>query len=133
MSTWRATKSEKAPNRDDADGFAFQITDAGERRGGEERRLAFVVLAADHDEIRAGEIGVDHRAGGGVDDIDIAAEQRLHRLGARADVEQIHVGAIFLIQAGVLADPQYGKCSGEGGVGDAQFGRLGVGAGRDCQ
>ena len=55
--------------------------------------------------------------------------KRLHGFGARADVEQLHVGAKFLIQSGILANPKDRKGAGEGGVGDAELGCLGVGMG----
>jgi hypothetical protein len=49
--------------------------------------------------------------GGGVNDIDVAAEQRLHGRCAGADKEQVHIGAVFLIQSGVFADPENRKSS----------------------
>lgn len=71
----------------DPHGFTFERSDAGDRRSGEKRGLSGVVLAADHRQIGAGETGVDHGAGGGINNVDVATEQRLHRFGAGADVE----------------------------------------------
>jgi hypothetical protein len=105
----------------DADRFAFQVANARNRRGRKERSLSLVILAADHDEVGAGQIGINHGAGCGVKDIHVAAEQRLHGRRAGADKEQFHVGAVLPIQAGVVSEPKNRKGSGEGGVGNAEL------------
>jgi hypothetical protein len=86
----------------DPDSFAFEIADARNRGGGEKRCLPLIVLASHHDEIRTPEIGVDHRAGGRIYDVDIAAEQGLDGFGTRADVQKLHVRVVFLIHAASL-------------------------------
>lgn len=111
----------EGPKARDPDGFAFERRNVGDRRGRKKRSLSGVVLAPHHHEIGAGEIGVDNRAGGGVNNIDIAGEQRLHRRCARADEQQLHIDAVFLIEPGLLADPENCKGSGKGGVSDAQL------------
>src|SRR5207249_3381320 len=89
--------------------------------------LSRVVLATDHGKVGAGKIGIDHRAGGRVYDVDIAGEQRLDRSSTRTDVKQLHVGAVFLVQTCIFADPKNGESSGKCRIRDAQLWRLGVG------
>jgi hypothetical protein len=108
------------------DRFAFQLGEARNRRGREKRRLPLIILTAHHDQIRAGKIGINNGAGRGVNDFDIAAEQRLNSRCAGADKQQVHIGAVFQIQTGLFADPENRKSPGESGVGDAEFLRVGV-------
>jgi hypothetical protein len=80
------------PNR-----LPFEFADAGDRRGREKRGLSFLVLATHHDQIGPGNIGIDDGAGGRVDDIDVAAEKRLHGRCAGADKEKLHIGPVLPI------------------------------------
>ena len=94
----------------DPDGFAFERRDAGDGRSREETKFVRVSYwQPDHHEVGAGEIGVDHRAGGGVNNIDVAGEQRLHGRGARADEQQLHIDAVFLIKPGSLPTQRMAK------------------------
>lgn len=86
--------------------------------------MSGIVLTADHGQIRAGEIGIDHSRRGRVDNIDVAGEQRLHRSGAGANEEQFHIDALFLIKPGVFAEPKNGESAGEGSISDAEFLRV---------
>jgi hypothetical protein len=81
----------------DTDRFAFQLADVRNRGGRKKRGLSPVVLAAHHDQISPGKIGVDHSSGSGVDDIDVPAEQRLHGCCAGADKQKLHVGTVLLV------------------------------------
>ena len=84
-------------------------------------RFARVILTTNHRQVGAGEIRVDHGARSRVYDIDIAAKERLDSSGTRANVEQIHIGAIFLIEARFFSQPKNREGACEGRVGDAEL------------
>src|SRR5439155_8786920 len=118
MSRHKVGKRAKAGH---ADSFSLERGDARDRRGSEERCLSLIILATDHGEIGAREIGVDDGAGRRVHDVDVPTQQSQHRLGTRTDVKKIEVGTILLVQSCFLTDPYDRESSGEGRVRHSQL------------
>ena len=102
MSRHKVGKCAKAGH---ADSFSLERGDARDRRGSEEGCLSLIILATDHGEIGAREIGVHDRTGRRVHDVDVPTQQSLYRLGTRTDVKKIEVCTMFLVQSCFLTDP----------------------------
>src|SRR6266404_4794423 len=77
------------------DRLTLEPSDARDRRRSEKRSLSLVVLATDHDEIGARDVGIDDSTSRRIYNVDVPTEQGLNRLSTRTDVEKLQIYAVF--------------------------------------